>query len=91
MKTLTIAILTMAMCGFCMAQDKTADKKPMGKPAMAHDKDKAPGMEMPKPGPEAQHLYGMVGTWAATVKTEPGPWGKGGTEKGTPGAASDCP
>ena len=83
MKTLTIAILTMAMCGFCMAQDKTADKKPMGKPAMAHDKDKAPGMEMPKPGPEAQHLYGMVGTWAATVKTEPGPWGKGGTEKGT--------
>src|SRR5262249_61534696 len=40
--------------------------------------------QMPKPGPEAQHLYGMVGTWSATVKTEPGPWmPKGGTDKGS--------
>ena len=85
MKTLTIAILVMAMCMVGMAQTK-ADEKPAKKSAMAHDHDKsaAPaGMEMPKPGPEAQHLYGMLGTWSATVKTEPGPWGKGGTDKGS--------
>jgi hypothetical protein len=53
---------------------------------MTHDHDKAAapaGMEMPKPSSEAQKLYSMVGTWSATVKTEPGPSGKGGTDKGS--------
>jgi hypothetical protein len=78
-----IAIMIVAMCMLGVAQDKTADKKPMGKSAMAHDKDKAPGMAMAKPSPEAQKLYSMVGTWSATVKTEPGPWApKGSTDKG---------
>jgi hypothetical protein len=86
MEHLKIAILIMAMCTFGMAQTKTADKKPAEKSAMTHDHDKAAapaGMEMPKPSAEAQKLYSMVGTWSATVKTEPGPWGKGGTDKGS--------
>ena len=44
MRHCKIAILIMAMCTLGVAQDKTADKKLMGKPAMAHDKDKAPGI-----------------------------------------------
>ena len=85
MKLTKLAILIMAMCGFCMAQTKTETKKPMEKSAMAHDHAKASAApEMPKPSPEAQKLYSMVGTWSATVKTEPGPWSpKGGSDKGS--------
>ena len=87
MKAIKIAILTMAMCGFCMAQTKTEDKKPAGKSAMAHDHDKAApaaGMEVQKPAPEIQKMYSMVGNWSATIKTEPGPWSpKGATDKGS--------
>ena len=85
MKAIKIAILTMAMCGFCMAQTKTEVKKPAEKSPMSHDHAKAPAApEMPKPSPEAQKLYSMVGTWSATIKTEPGPWmPKGGTDKGS--------
>ena len=89
MRLVKLAILTMAMCGFCMAQTKTDTKKPAEKSAMAHDHAKPAGApagapQMPKPGPEAAHLYAMVGTWSATVKTEPGPgMPKGGTDKGS--------
>jgi hypothetical protein len=88
MKQLKIAILMMAMCTFVMAQTKTDAKKPAEKSAAhAHDKAAMPpggAPEMPKPGPEAQKLYSMVGTWSATIKTEPGPWmPKGGTDKGS--------
>jgi hypothetical protein len=86
MKGMKIAILIMAMCGFCMAQTETKDKKPAEKSAMSHDHDKAAaaGMEMPKPPAEIQKMMSMIGTWSATIKTEPGPWApKGGTDKGT--------
>ncbi len=87
MKALKLTILIMAMCSFVMAQTKTDAKKPAEKSAAhAHDKAAAPtgAPQMPKPGPEAEHLYGMVGTWSATIKTEPGPWmPKGGTDKGS--------
>src|SRR3954471_8736793 len=85
MKTLTIAILTMAMCRFCMAQDKTTEKKPAEKSAMGHEHGKAPAApEMPKPPAEIEKMMAMVGTWSATIKTEPGPWmPKGGTDKGS--------
>src|SRR2546423_687467 len=86
MKAIKIAIVIIAMCMLGMAQTKTADKKPAEKSAMTHDHDKAAapaGMEMPKPSAEAQKLYSMVGTWSATVKTEPRPWGKGGADKGS--------
>jgi hypothetical protein len=82
MKFLTSAALIMAMCGFCMAQTATKDKKP----AVSHDHDKAPaaGMETPKPPAEIQKMMSMVGAWSATIKTEPGPWmPKGGTDKGS--------
>jgi len=75
-----LAILIMAMCTFGLAQDKTADKKPA---AHEHGKAAAAGMTMPQPAPEIQKMYSMEGSWAATIKTEPGPWGKGGTDKGT--------
>lgn len=89
MKLTKLAILIMAMCTFGLAQTKTPDKKPAEKPAMSHDHDKAAAPaggapEMPKPSPEAQKLYSMVGTWSATIKTEPGPWSpKGGSDKGS--------
>ena len=88
MKFLT-SLLIMAMCTFGVAQTKTADKKPAEKSAMTHDHGKAAAPaggapEMPKPSPEAQKLYSMVGMWSATVKTEPGPWSpKGGSDKGS--------
>jgi hypothetical protein len=89
MKAIKIAILTMAMCGFCMAQTATKDKKPAeksGMSQMSHEHGKAPaaGMEMPKPPAEIQKMMPMLGTWSATIKTEPGPWApKGGTDKGS--------
>jgi len=88
MKGIKVAILIMAMCMFGMAQTETKDKKPAEKSAMSHshDHDKAPaaGMEMPKPPAEIQKMMPMVGTWSATIKTEPGPWlPKGGTDKGS--------
>src|SRR4051794_35222282 len=84
MKGIKVAILIMAMCGFGMAQTKTDAKKPAEKSGMMHDHHKGPGMEMAKPSPEAQKLYSMVGTWSATIKTEPGPRSpKGATDKGS--------
>lgn len=85
MKLMKVAILIMAMCGFCMAQTETKDKKPAEKSGMVHDHGKASaaGMEMPKPPAEIQKMMPMVGTWSVTGKTEPGPWGKGGTDKGS--------
>ena len=48
MKLMKLAILIMAMCGFCMAQTKTEAKKPAEKSAMAHDHAKASAApEMP--------------------------------------------
>jgi hypothetical protein len=89
MKQMKIASVIMAMCCFGMAQAKTDAKKPAEKSAMAHAHDKAAmpaggAPEMPKPSPEAQKLYSMIGTWSATIKTEPGPWApKGSTDKGS--------
>src|SRR5690349_8432571 len=66
-----LAIVVMAMCTFGLAQDKTADKKPA---AHEHGKATTAGMPMPQPAPEIQKMYSMEGSWAATIKTEPGPW-----------------
>src|SRR5205807_1305133 len=82
-----VAIVIIATCTFGMAQDKTADKKPMGKPAMAHDHEKAAAsnaMTPAKPAPEMEPVLSTVGTWSAIVKNEPSPWNpKGSTDKGT--------
>jgi len=85
MKHWKIAILIMAMCTLGVAQDKTADKKPAQKSATGHEHAKAPATpEMPKPPAEIGKMMAMVGTWSATIKTEPGPWmPKGGTDKGS--------
>jgi Protein of unknown function (DUF1579) len=86
MRHCKIAILIMAMCTFGVAQDKTADKKPAGKSAMAHDKDKSPAaaMPQPKPAPEMEPVLKTVGNWSATITNEPSPWSpKGSVDKGS--------
>jgi len=87
MKLLKMAMMIMAMSCFVMAQTKDENKPAEKSASHSHDKMAAPAggaMQMPKPGPEAEHLYAMVGTWAATIKVEPAPWSpEGSTDKGT--------
>jgi hypothetical protein len=87
MKLTKVVILIMAMCTLGLAQTKTPEKKPADHSAMSHDHDEGPaggGMMATKPAAEIQKMQSMIGTWSATIKTEPGPWlPKGGTDKGT--------
>ncbi|MBL0311709.1 MAG: DUF1579 family protein [Holophagaceae bacterium] len=56
------------------AQEKTDGKKVQPPPTMAE--------MMPKPGPEATKLKGMVGTWTVAETVEASPMGPAGTGRG---------